>query len=251
MAELVKSHAVSLKGVVDAQGAGDHAQGLRRALRTAAAHMQMVADPLAGARSPSRCPRQVPGATPPRSRRDLRVALNNALREHVVLAACATSAALGGRQRRVPGRRRARSTPTRWPSPRRSAPSTARTPRTRSCPCGGRTSGCSSTTPTGVATKDKAKQDKAVNDLVGYTQDFGAFLSVGQPEPAQGRGGRPGEVARALAQGRRRRPGEPVTRPRPSPALRKAAGHMQMVADPLAGAIVKQFPQKFAAIHSH
>ena len=30
---------------------------------------------------------------------------------------------------------------------------------------------------TGLATKDKTKQDKAVNDLVGYTQDLGAFLS--------------------------------------------------------------------------
>ena len=29
----------------------------------------------------------------------------------------------------------------------------------------------------GKATKDQAKQDKAVADLVGYTQDFGAFLS--------------------------------------------------------------------------
>ena len=30
----------------------------------------------------------------------------------------------------------------------------------------------------GKATKDEAKQEKAVNDLVGYTQDFGAFLSA-------------------------------------------------------------------------
>jgi hypothetical protein len=28
--------------------------------------------------------------------------------------------------------------------------------------------------------------------------------------------------------------------------LRGAAGHMQMIADPLAGAISKQFPDKFA-----
>ena len=28
--------------------------------------------------------------------------------------------------------------------------------------------------------------------------------------------------------------------------LREAAGHMQMIADPLAGAIAKQFPEKFA-----
>src|SRR5437867_4743550 len=33
----------------------------------------------------------------------------------------------------------------------------------------------------GVATKDAARQQKAVNDLVGYTQDFGAFLASANP----------------------------------------------------------------------
>ena len=33
----------------------------------------------------------------------------------------------------------------------------------------------------GLATKDKMKQDKAVADLIGYTQDFGAFLSAANP----------------------------------------------------------------------
>ena len=33
----------------------------------------------------------------------------------------------------------------------------------------------------GVATKDDAKKNKAVNDLVQYTQDFGAFLSAANP----------------------------------------------------------------------
>src|SRR5207249_7592740 len=34
---------------------------------------------------------------------------------------------------------------------------------------------------TGIAAKDKAKQDKAVNDLIGYTEDFAAFLSSANP----------------------------------------------------------------------
>ena len=34
---------------------------------------------------------------------------------------------------------------------------------------------------TGIATKDKAKADKAVGDLVQYTQDFGAFLASANP----------------------------------------------------------------------
>ena len=98
---------------------------------------------------------------------------------------------------------------------------------------------------TGVATKDKAKQDKAVNDLVGYTQDFGAFLASANPNlpkaavadlvkthvltlkdvvDAQGMG----DQKKAYM------------------ALRAAAGHMMMIADPLASAIAKQFPEKFA-----
>jgi len=34
---------------------------------------------------------------------------------------------------------------------------------------------------TGIATKDKMKADKAVSELVQYTQDFGAFLSSANP----------------------------------------------------------------------
>src|SRR5581483_3522810 len=34
---------------------------------------------------------------------------------------------------------------------------------------------------TGVATKDKAKQEKAVNDLLAYTKEFGAFLHSASP----------------------------------------------------------------------
>ena len=33
----------------------------------------------------------------------------------------------------------------------------------------------------GVATSDKGKQDKAVADLIMYTQDFGAFLQSANP----------------------------------------------------------------------
>ena len=98
---------------------------------------------------------------------------------------------------------------------------------------------------TGVATKDKVKQGKAVNDLVGYTQDFGAFLASANPNlpkatvadlvkthvltlkdvvDAQGMG----DQKKAYT------------------ALRTAANHMMMIADPLASAIAKQFPERFA-----
>ena len=48
MAGLVRDHAVGLKAVVDAQAAGDWPAAYAK-LREAAAHMQMIADPLAGA----------------------------------------------------------------------------------------------------------------------------------------------------------------------------------------------------------
>ena len=98
---------------------------------------------------------------------------------------------------------------------------------------------------TGVAKKDKAAQDKAVNDLIGYAADFAAFLASANPNL-------PKDVVQGLvkdhvvglkavvdAQARGDWSGAYAH-------LREAAGHMQMIADPLAGAISKQFPEKFA-----
>ena len=48
VAELVKHHIVTLKEVIDAQATKDYARAYA-AQRTAVAHMQMIADPLASA----------------------------------------------------------------------------------------------------------------------------------------------------------------------------------------------------------
>ncbi len=98
----------------------------------------------------------------------------------------------------------------------------------------------------GVATKDTAKRDQAVNDLVQCTQDFGAFLSSANPNL-------PKPVVADLvkthvltlkevvdAQATK----DPV---KAYTALRAAAGHMQMIPDPLAAAIVRQFPRRYAS----
>jgi hypothetical protein len=98
---------------------------------------------------------------------------------------------------------------------------------------------------TGVAMKDKAKQDKAVNDLVGYTQDFGAFLASANPNLPKATVAdlvkthvlTLKEVVDAQGMGDQKRA---------YMALRTAATHMMMIADPLAMAIAKQFPEKFA-----
>jgi hypothetical protein len=98
----------------------------------------------------------------------------------------------------------------------------------------------------GVATKDQAKQQQAVDNLVAYTQDFGAFLESANPnlpkavvadlvkhhvvslkEVIDAQASR--DYARAYA------------------AQRAATAHMKMIADPLAEAIVKQFPDRFTA----
>src|SRR5438094_344429 len=96
----------------------------------------------------------------------------------------------------------------------------------------------------GVATNDRAKADKAVNDLVAYSQDFGAFLQSANPNL-------PKSVVADLVKHHvvtlktvidaqaAKDPDKAYV------ALRTAAGHMQMIADPLAEAIVKQIPDKF------
>ena len=98
----------------------------------------------------------------------------------------------------------------------------------------------------GTAKKDKAMQEKAVKDLLGYAEDFGAFLASANPHLPKDA---VAELVRthvvtlktvvdAQAAGS---PDEAFT------ALRNAARHMGMIANPLADAIAKQFPQKFAS----
>ena len=96
----------------------------------------------------------------------------------------------------------------------------------------------------GTATGDKAKQDKAVNDLVGYTQDFGAFLASANPNL-------PKSVVADLVKHHVVTLKDVIdaqaadNQGRAFMALRTGAGHMQMIADPLAEAIVRQFPDNF------
>lgn len=98
---------------------------------------------------------------------------------------------------------------------------------------------------TGIAGKDKMKADKAVNDLVQYTQDFGAFLSSANPNL-------PKSVVADLVKGHVLTLKSVIDAQQMGDqqktywTLREAAMHMQMIADPLADAIAKQFPGKFA-----
>jgi hypothetical protein len=97
----------------------------------------------------------------------------------------------------------------------------------------------------GLARQDKAMQERAVKDLIGYADDFAAFLASANPNL-------PKDVVAGLVRthvvGLKAVVDAQVKGDWTAAygKLREAAGHMQMIADPLAGAISKQFPQKFA-----
>ena len=97
-----------------------------------------------------------------------------------------------------------------------------------------------------TAKKDAAGQSKAVNSLLGYTTDFAAFLSGANPYL-------PKDVVAGLVKTHILTLKDVIDAQAAGDAAkvftaqRSAAGHMQMIADPLAGAIAKQFPMKFPA----
>lgn len=174
----------------------------------------------------------------------LRVALNSLLRDHVFLAAGATGAALGGRTAEFQAAAGALDANSIGVSKAigmvyGSAAGTAFLPLWR------RHIGFVVDYTTGLAAQDRAKQDRAVAALVAYTGELGDFFAGANPHlPKEAVAGlvkdhvltlkavidaqAAGDAARAWA------------------ATQAAADHMGMIADPLAAAIAKQFPSKFA-----
>lgn len=177
---------------------------------------------------------------------ELRAAMTAALQEHVYLAASATGAALGGRTAEfkaaaeaLNGKGKSNSSDivavisTYYGSDAGAAFD----------PLWRKHIGFVIDYTTGVATKDKAKQDKAVGDLVAYTKEFGAFINVANGLPAD-------TVAELVeshvltlkavidAQAAGDLSGAHTK-------LREAAAHMSMIADSLTEATVQKFPDKF------
>jgi hypothetical protein len=167
----------------------------------------------------------------------LRVTLNNLFSEHVYLAARATGAALGNRQPEFEAAAAALDANSVDIS---KAIGLAYGPDAEAAflPLWRAHIGMVVDYTVGKATNDDAKQQKAVQDLLGYTQDFGAFLSSANENlpkdtvadlvkshvltlkdvvDAQAAGDNPAVYAN----------------------LRMAMAHMQMVADPLADATAK------------
>jgi hypothetical protein len=90
----------------------------------------------------------------------------------------------------------------------------------------------------------KKGQEKAVNNLVQYASDFGAFLNSATPAL-------PKEAVAELVKMHILSLKDVVDAQAKKDQklayakIREAAHHMQMIADPLADAIIKQFPDKF------
>jgi hypothetical protein len=242
VAELVGKHVETLRSVVDAQAANDHVKSYTD-LRVAAGHMGLIAEGLSTAIS-DRFPDKVPG-DPKGAGATLVTTLTMGLREHVFLASGSTGAALGGRAEEFMAAASALKSNSKSLT---EAISNIYGPDAGKAfgPLWERHIGMVVEYTTGLAAKDKAKQDKAVNDLVQYSADFGAFLSTASPALAK-------ETVTELvkthiltlkdvidAQSKKDLAGAYTK-------LRTAADHMKALANPLADALVQQFPDKFKA----
>ncbi|MGH7185763.1 MAG: hypothetical protein ACREIB_05745 [Pseudomonadota bacterium] len=180
-----------------------------------------------------------------KSASDLRAGWNALLAEHVYLAAAATNAALGGRQAEFKAAANALDANSKDIAISLGAVY-GKGAEDAFLPLWRKHIGFVVDYTVGLATKDKGKQDKAVADLVAYTQDFGAFLSPANLNL-------PKDVVADLVEHHVLTlkdvidPQAAGDQPKVYTALRGAPGHMGKIADPLAAAISKQFPDRFSS----
>ena len=175
---------------------------------------------------------------------DLRVALNQLLAEHASLAAAATGAALSGRMKEFAAAAEALDMNSQdiakaIGSVYGEAAGEAFLPLWR------KHIGFFVDYTMAKAQGSKKKQDKAVKDLLQYAEDFGAFLNAASPALSKEA---VAELVRThIVSLKEVVDAQAAKKPKLAfEKIRAAAHHMQMVADPLASAIVAQFPEKFA-----
>jgi hypothetical protein len=240
VASLVREHILTLKSVVDAQAAGDPV-GAFNSTRSAYGHMDMMAVALAGGIAKQFPDKFTGPADSPAAA--LRGTLTKLLQEHAYVAARATGAAIGGRQAEFQAA--ASSLDSNSLDLAAAIGSVYGPDAQQGFLVGWRNHiGFFVDYTTGVATKDQAKADKAVQDLVGYADAFGTFLSQANPNL-------PKDAVTKLVTEHILTLKSVVDaqaasdQPRVYSELRKAYAHMTMLADPLSAAIVKQFPDKF------
>lgn len=241
VAGLVRGHILTLKDVIDAQAAGDWPKAYT-AIRAAYGHMHMIGDPLASAIA-KQFPQKFTGKSESAAA-DLRNTLNLAMREHAILAAMATGSALGGRTAEFTAA--ANAVDGNSIDIAKAIGSVYGADAEKAfLPLWRKHIGFVVDYTTGLATKDQAKQDKAVKDLVTYADDFGAFLTSANPKL-------PKSTVAALVKDHILTLKDVVDAqaarewPKVYANLRMAAGHMAMIADPLSLAIAQQFPERYA-----
>lgn len=238
--DLTTQHVLMTKAVVDAQAKQDW-PATYTAIREATAHMAMIGTPLALAiakKFPSKFPGDASIAAV-----DFRVALNQGLQEHMFLATFATGAALGGRADEFAaaggalndngtelgavigdlyGKDAASSFDAVW-----SAHNGYFVDYTQ-----------------GVAAKDDAKQAEAVDELTkSYVPDFAKFISGATGLPMKTVSDLTLHHVLATKAVVDAQAADDMTTA--ADADRTASEHMQMIADPLATAIVAKLPAKF------
>ena len=240
----ITTHVNQLKGQIDAYAAGNYAEAYRIA-RHAYAHMFMTGDTLASA-IVKQSPEKFAQGTVTQSSGDLRVTLDRLFGEHALLAMFATQKGLAGAEdfkaigtaldrnsvdlagaiKSVYGEQAAEeflNGNSKWRAHIKFFVDYT----------------------VALAKKDKAGQQKAVNDLKGYIGSFSGFLAEATALP-------PADVEKSITEHVNQLKGQidAYSQGRYGNAygvLREAYAHMFMTGDAVAGAIVKQSPDKFAS----
>ena len=238
--QLTTEHVLQTKAIVDAQAKGDWTAAYAN-IRLAYAHMRMIGDALAPAIA-AKFPDTFTGEAVNKGV-DLRVGLNQLLQEHLYLASAATGAALGGRSDEFAAAGTALNTNgtdigaaigSLYGADAKDAFNAIWSAH----------NGFFVDYTTGVATKDQAKMDKAVNDLTTiYLPQFVDFLASATDLPKDALTQLTQEhilTTKAIVDAQ-----AAMDWTAAAAADRMAGQHMQMIADPLAKAIVAKLPDLF------
>ncbi|HUQ77897.1 MAG TPA: hypothetical protein VM427_03350 [Patescibacteria group bacterium] len=239
--ELTTQHVLQTKAIVDAQAKEDWTAAYA-AIRTAYAHMQMIGDAIAPAIA-AKFPDKVAG-DPSNKGVDLRVALNQLLQEHLYLASDATGAALGGRSDEFAAAGGALNTNgTDLGAAIGSLYGDAAKDEFNRI--WSAHNGFFVDYTTGVAKKDTAVQDKAVQDLTTiYLPEFSKFLAGATDLPEDAVTDLVKEhvlTTKAIVDAQAKGDWTAI-----AAADRAAGQHMAMIGNPLAKAIVAKLPAKFS-----
>ena len=240
VSDLTKDHVLQTKQIVDDQAAGNWPAAYSD-IRKAYAHMRMIGDTVSEAIT-KKVASKFPGDAAAKGV-DLRVGLNQLLQEHLYLASFATDAALGGRGDEFAAAGKALNDNGldlgAAIGSLYGADAQAKFNQIWSAH-----NGFFVDYTTGVAKSDQAARDKAVQNLTTvYIPQFSDFIAGATGLSSQAVAGLTKDHVLTTkdvvdAQGAKNAKAAATKD-------RAAAQHMEMIGDPLAGAIVTKLPQKF------